>query len=182
MSIDNPGRFFNAEDFDDDNEDKLKPVNIYGQELFKKAIDILNVTTTITDILPDEENDKISTAGMMLENAYRIPAKIKGAMGMEVYSLMMENAVIIKVNAMELKTMLWTCEHIHGIERKYTDILRREIDAFKVLFIQWVKAFDKHNDLPDDWYLFNDPSTFPEDDEPFDPNEFLNDFDPDGDK
>jgi hypothetical protein len=178
MSIDNPGNFFNAEDFDRDDEDKLKPVNIYGQELFKKAIDILNITTTITDLLPEQPEERASTAALMLENAYKIPAKIKGAMGMEYYSLMMENAVVIKVNVMELKTQLWACEAIHGIEKKYTDVLKNEIAAFKELFIQWIKAFDKTNDLPDDWHLFNDPSTFPDDDEPFDPNKFFDNFNP----
>jgi hypothetical protein len=165
MGIDNPGRFFDAEDFDSDDEDKLKPVNIYGQELYKKAVDILNITTTITDLLPEEPDERISTAALMLENAYKIPAKIRGAMGMEIYSLMMENAVIIKVNVMELKTQLWACEEMHGIEKKYTEVLKNEIAVFKALFIQWIQAFDKTNDLPDDWHLFNDPSTFPDDDE-----------------
>lgn len=163
MSIDNPGRFFDAEDFDSDDEDKLKPVNIYGQELYKKAVDILNITTTITDLLPEEPDERISTAALMLENAYKIPAKIRGAMGVEIYSLMMENAVIIKVNIMELKTQLWACEEMHGIEKKYTGVLKNEMAVFKELFIQWIKAFDKTNDLPDDWHLFNDPSTFPDD-------------------
>jgi hypothetical protein len=165
MSIDNPGRFFDAEDFDRDDEDKLKPVNIYGQELFKKAIDILNITTTITDLLPEQPDERAGTADLMLENAYKIPAKIKGAMGMEYYSLMMENAVIIKVNVMELNAQIWACEEMHGIEKKYTQVLENEIAAFKELFIQWIKAFDKTNDLPDGWHLFNDPSTFPDDDD-----------------
>ena len=47
MSINNPGNFFNAEDFEGDEEDRLKPVNLYEQELFEKAIYILNITRTI---------------------------------------------------------------------------------------------------------------------------------------
>jgi len=61
---------------------------------------------------------------------------------------------------------------MHGIETKYTEVLKKEIETFKALFIQWIRSFDKSNDLPDDWHLFNDPSTFPEDDEPFDPDNF----------
>ena len=44
-------------------------------------------------------------------------------------------------------------------------MMKVESAVFKELFIQWIKAFDKTNDLPDDWHLFNDPSTFPDDDE-----------------
>ncbi len=178
MSINNPGNFFHAEDFDGDEEDRLKPVNIYGQELFRKAIDILNVATTIGDLLPEDENLP-STKSLMLENAMKVPVKIKGAMAMEVYSLMMESAVIIKVNIMELKAQLWACEELHGIEEQYINVLKNEIVLFKEIFIRWIGAFDKTNDLPDDWHIFNDPATFPEDDEPFDPNEFFKDFDPD---
>ena len=161
MSIDNPGRFFSAEDFGGDDEDRLRPVNIYGKELYKKAVDILNITTTITELLPEEQDETVTTTALMLENAHKIRSKIRGAMVMELYSLMMENAVIIKVNVMELKAQLWACEEIHGIEKKYTGVLNNEIALFKELFIQWIKAFDKTNDLPDDWHLFNDPNSFP---------------------
>ncbi len=164
MSIDNPGRFFSDEDFDDDDEDRLKPVNIYGRQLYKKAVDILNITISITELLPEEQDEISTTKTLMLENAYKIPVKIRGAMAIDIYSLMMEKAVIVKVNVMELKTQLWACEEMHGIEKKYTDVLKNEIAAFKELFIQWIKAFDKTNDLPDDWHLFNDPSTFSDDD------------------
>lgn len=180
MLMDNPGRFLNADDFDDDdNDDKSQPIYIYGQRLFKKAIDIVNITTTICDLLPEEPGERTGTASMMLDNAYRIPAKIKGAMALDVYSLMMENAVVIKVNVVELKTQLWACSALHGVEKKYTEILEKEIAAFKALFIQWVKAFDKTNDLPDDWHLFNDPSSFPEDAPPFNASDFFDSFDPD---
>ena len=182
MSIDNPGRFFSAGDFDDDEENKLQPSYIYGKELFKKATDILNITSTITDLLPEEPEEKVSTIALMLENAHKIRAKIRGAMVMDLYSLKMENAVIIKVNVMELNAQIWVCEEEHGIEKKYTEILRDEIVAFKELFIQWIKSFDKTNDLPDNWHLFNDPSTFPQDDEPFDPKKYLDNFDPDEDE
>jgi hypothetical protein len=172
MSIENPGRFFNAADWDDDDEDKMQPAYIYGKELYKKAVDILNITTIITDLLPEEPDEMVNTTSLMMANAYKIPAKIRGAMVMDLYSLKMENAVIIKVNVMELKNQIWACEEMHGIETKYTDVLKKEIEAFKELFIQWIQAFDKSNDVPDDWHLFNDPGTFPEDDEPLDADNF----------
>ena len=42
--------------------------------------------------------------------------------------------------------------------------------------------FSVKNDLPDDWHLFNDPASFPADDEPFDAGRFLENFDPEDDE
>jgi hypothetical protein len=165
MDTDNPGNFFLPDDFEDAdglNEGHLKPVKIYGKQLYKKAIQILHLTQTICDLMAEEEYEEM-TKGLMLQNAMVIPAKIRGAMAVDdVYSIVMENAVIIKVNVCELKAQLWACDEIHGVEKKYLEVLREEIAVFKTIFIQWVTSFDKENDLPDDWYLFNDPANFPD--------------------
>jgi hypothetical protein len=168
MGDDNIGRFFNYHDMGDDGDEKSenwKPVKQYGKALYRKSIDILNLARTIGDMLPEDE-DADSTRHLILENAYLVPAKIKGAMVMEYYSLMMENAVIIKVNICQLREQLWACKEFHGLEQQYIDVLRNEIDDFRKIFINWITSFDKKNDLPDEWHLFNDPSAFP-DDEPF---------------
>lgn len=174
MSTDNPGNFFRSEDFDNNEEDGVenwKPIKMNGRALYKKAIDILNITQTICDLMPDEEYEEM-TKGLMLSNAMIIPAKIHGAMAVDnVYSMMMENAVIIKVNICELKAQLWACDEIHGIEKKYTEVLKEEIKIFKALFIDWVGSFENENDLPDDWHLFNDPDSFSGDDESFNAND-----------
>ncbi|MEI9955234.1 MAG: hypothetical protein WDM90_02770 [Ferruginibacter sp.] len=183
MSDENIGGFFNYHDMEDDDDDEKaeswKPIKTHGNALYRKSIDILNLARTICDMLPEDEDEIISTKSLIMQNAYLIPAKIKGAMGMEYYLLMIENAVIIKVNACQLREQLWACNHLHGIERKYTDVLRNEIEEFRKIFISWVTSFDKENDLPDEWHLFNDPSTFPEDDEPFDAKDFFENFNPD---
>lgn len=115
----------------------------------------------------------------MIENAVIVPAKIRGALYMDdVYSLVMERAVIIKVNITELKTQPWACEEMHGIEKKYVAVLKDEIEIFKQIFIQRVTSFNKEKDLPGDWHLFNDPGSFPSDDEPFVAGDFSKDFNP----
>ncbi|MFM2326486.1 MAG: hypothetical protein RIR31_688 [Bacteroidota bacterium] len=165
MGDDNIGRFFNYHDMGDDGDEKSenwKPVKQYGKALYRKSIDILNLARTIGDMLPEDE-DADSTRHLILENAYLVPAKIKGAMVMEYYSLMMENAVIIKVNICQLREQLWACKEFHGLEQQYIDVLRNEIDDFRKIFINWIASFDEKNDLPDEWHLFNDPSAFPDD-------------------
>ena len=180
MSDENIGRFINNHDEDDDGKsESWKPIAKYGKELYRKSIDILNLAQTMCDMLPEDDDHADSTKHLIMQNAYLIPAKIKGAVAMEYYSLMIENAVIVKVNAVELKTALWACNTLHGIEQKYVDVIRNEIEAFQKIFINWISSFDKANDLPDEWHLFNDPSTFPDDDEPFDAKDFFENFNPD---
>lgn len=185
MSDDNIGRFFSYNDMDDDDEDEKseswKPIKQHGKALYRKSIDILNLAQTMCDMLPEDDDHAESTKHMIMQNAYLIPAKIKGAMAMEYYSLMIENAVIVKVNAVELRTALWACSTMHGIEQQYVDVLRNEIEAFRKIFISWITSFDKENDLPDEWHLFNDPSSFPDDDEPFNAKDFFENFDPEDD-
>ena len=125
MSTDNPGNFFGFLPFrEDENEDSWKPVKIHGKALFNKSIDILNLSQTICDLLEAEENGE-GTGRLIMENAMIVSAKIRGAIVVDhVYSLAMENAVIIKVNICELKTQLWACEEIHEIDEKYIAVLK----------------------------------------------------------
>jgi hypothetical protein len=184
MSRDNFG-FIDPDDFekdDDETGEDWKPENVYGKELFRKSIEILNLANTVCSMLPEGDEQAELTQQLIKENATLVPVKIKGAIGMDVYSLKMENAVIIKVNICQLKDQLWACEAMHELEGKYVDVLRNEIAAFKEIFVKWVTAFDRSNDLPDEWHLFNDPSSFPTDDEPFDAKSFFDNFDPDDDK
>lgn len=177
MSEDNPGRFYRPEDFDgDENSDNWTPEQQLGKELYLKAIDILNLTETIGSMLPDVENEKSESAftrQLMMENAMIIAPRIRGAMAVDTYSIRMENAVMIKVNICQLQLQLCSCETMHGLDSKYIDVMRQEIEAFRRVFIKWIGLFDKENDLPDEWHLFNDPSTFPQDDDTFGPDEFF---------
>ncbi len=178
MSIDNPGDFFRAENFGQQNNDD-EVVTILGNLLFSKSIDILNLCLAICDLLPEEE-DGISTKSLIMQNATAIPAKIKGAMAMDIYHIRMENAVIIKVNFMELKDQIWVCREMHGVDPEYTEVFAKELRCFKALFIRWIQNFDKIKDLPDSWRIFNDPASFPED-KPFNNEDSFDNFNPDED-
>ena len=161
MDLDNPGNFFDADKFpNDENENSNLPVKILGNRLFKKSINILNITRTICDLMLVDENGT-EAANLMMQNAVTMTVKVKSTLSIDnVYSLAMENAVIIKINAKELLVQLWACEAIHGLEKKYVTVLKEEISLFKAIFIKWIKNFTKENDLPDDWHLFNNPDSF----------------------
>ena len=96
----------------------------------------------------------------MIGYASIIPAKIAGAAG-GFYSMQMEKAVIIRINIVDLRNTLWTCLTEEWCSEEYVEMMRAEIEQFRLLFVEWIKSFDKSNDYPDEWHLFNDPDGFP---------------------
>jgi hypothetical protein len=96
--------------------------------------------------------------GIMMEDVMIINAKLRGAEGGDLYSIRMENAVIIKVHAMSLLTATSGLKMMGLSNNKYLQLLRDEIEEFRKLFVEWVNTFDKTNDIPDVWGLFFDPN------------------------
>ena len=165
--------------------------------VYKKAEDIcILVNRMLTNSDPDElakteymenvESEMIErmfeeNKEFMLANAIMIPAKIAGAEGADIYDLRMENAAIIRKAARELITDARGLEMNGFKDIEYLDLLRDEIEEFRVLFAQWVAGFDQENYIIDRWGVFNPPGVNyddhdPDDDIPFDPDDFLGDL------
>ncbi|GAB1857290.1 hypothetical protein MHTCC0001_21260 [Flavobacteriaceae bacterium MHTCC 0001] len=156
--------------------------------IFKKAMQIQKLVDYIvkgvehTDI--DFENDieaKMLQHNLehMKTNAINIPAKIAGAASQDMlYDIRMENATIIRRCARELITDTQGIQ-MHGFKDiEYLDLLRKEIDEFRILFAEWVKTFDCYNYNIDRWGLFNPPGVNyddkdPDEDIPFNPEQDL---------
>lgn len=154
--------------------------------IFQKAEQIFKLTEGLVQIVPpDNEFLQQTTVQFMMENAMIIPAKIAGAEGGDLYDLRMENAAIIRKAARELYVMAGSLRFEDGIRDKdYIELLRNTIDEFKELFIDWVASFDQWNYIKDSWGLFNPPGVNardkdPDEDIPFDPNDFFESNDDD---
>ncbi|SMO65752.1 hypothetical protein [Solitalea koreensis] len=145
---------FNEEDFDP-SEFQREQERIHNLPVYKKAMEIAAITQAICESI-DPKKDDLDIRSMMLQNAYVIGSKISGAEGGDLFTLRMENAVIIKIHARELLAQTSLCQAEGLSNNHYLQILRDEIEQFKLLFIEWVKSFDKTNDIKDDWGLFYD--------------------------
>lgn len=155
--------------------DKLNNLPIY-----KKADEIFRLTDALVRTIPvDNEFLQETTVKFMLEDAMIIPAKISGAEAVDLYDLKMENAAIIRKAARELYVRAGSLRYEENIENKeYIELLRCEIVEFRLLFIDWVAAFDPWNYIIDRWGLFNPPGVSahdkdPDDDIPFNPDDFF---------
>lgn len=121
-------------------------------------------------------------------NAMLIPAKIaRVANDDTIYDLRMENAAIIRQAAREIIADTKGLE-MHGYkDEEYLDLLRDQIEEFRILFAEWVKTFDPWHYAIDRWGLFNPPGVQyddhdPDDDLPFDDDDDDDDmFDDDDD-
>tara|TARA_R110002049_G_scaffold95397_4_gene234266 strand:- start:476 stop:979 length:504 start_codon:yes stop_codon:yes gene_type:complete len=157
--------------------------------IFKKAMDIQKLVDHIvesvekTDINFEREIEAEMLQNNLMflrENSLIIGAKIAGAAGEDtLYDLKMENAAIIRKCARELITDMRGIQ-MHGFQDiEYLDLLRNEIEKFRILFAEWVKTFDCWNYIIDRWGLFNPPGVNyddpdPDDDIPFNPDHFEN--------
>jgi hypothetical protein len=182
--------------FDDDEEErdhdrhKRLPIYIKAEEIYLLVNRMLTGSDAdeleATEFMEDVETDMIEqffqhNKESMLVNSMIIPAKIAGAEGGDLYDLRMENAAIIRKAARELITDARGLQMNGFKDIEYLDLLRSEVDEFRVLFAEWVLGFDKENYIIDRWGLFNPPGVNyddhdPDDDIPFDPDRFFDDL------
>lgn len=121
--------------------------------ILRKANELMELTQAIVETINKEE-DVLMMHEQMLANAMMLAPKIVGAEGGDLYTLRMENAVIIKMHARELLAQTSYCKAEKLAQTAYLNVLREEIEQFRLLFVEWVNGFDKDNDAPDDWGLF----------------------------
>lgn len=120
--------------------------------VYVKAMELVDITRAIVDSI-DEEKDELHVGEGMMGNAYIIPAKIAGAEGGDLYSIRMDNAVLIKLAARELQAQTSLCLAEEICDPRYLYMLREEIANFRKLFIEWIRSFDKSNDIEDEWNI-----------------------------
>ena len=144
--------------------------------IYLKSMEILNLVDHIVNAVENTEmafEEEIQAKMIknnleyLRENSLIIPAKIAGAADEDMpYDIKMENATIIKKAARELLTDARGLQ-MHGFKDiEYLDLLRKEVDEFRILFAEWVKTFDCWNYIIDRWGLFNPPGINYDDQDP----------------
>lgn len=139
------------------------PVMVKALEIFD-LVNALTQTFEVAKMKPDFEVEEGLTADilehykcLMEEDAMMMNAKLRGAEATDLYTLRMENATVVKIHARNLLA------HASGLKmygypnHAYLDMLREEINKFRLLFLDWIASFNKYNDIPDGWGLFYDP-------------------------
>ena len=138
------------DDYDpDEDRKKLEALPIY-----QKALEIYDLTKRITDTF-DKDEQAAPYREIMLEDCSMIPVKIAGAEAMDDYILKMENAVVIKLHARSLFTQTSAVAYLTSLDEAYLQLLRDEIEEFRILFKEWVQDFENTSSKEGDgWGLF----------------------------
>lgn len=114
--------------------------------LYQKAQLIYQLVESLLASLPEEDSYLQDTKHFMREDAMLLSAKIAGAEGGDLYSIRMQNAAIIREHAMHLYVQVGSLRmHQNYKELEYVQLIRKEIDEFRLLFIEWVESFDSNN-------------------------------------
>jgi hypothetical protein len=128
--------------------------DIEGLAIYRKALEIVDLTEQIVDTFADEGHASRHRE-YMLEDSMMLPAKIAGAEAMDYYIHKMENATLVKIHARSLLTQTASIKHLGIVNEQYVQLLRDEIEAFRLLFRDWVKGFDTTATKEGDgWGLF----------------------------
>ena len=124
--------------------------------LFIKAKEIQRLVDSIVEVVygsdmdfgTEEEGEMIDDSiNYLIENSILIPANIAGVINEDVpYDLKMENAALIRKAARELLTDAASIESFGFKDIEYLDLLRNEIEAFRILFAEWVKTQEIQHD------------------------------------
>ncbi|MDR3366820.1 MAG: hypothetical protein LBO71_07640 [Prevotellaceae bacterium] len=146
--------------YDDDDDDDDKP-DVRSLPIFKKGEEILDVARLIAGLFPEDNEQLQFLKDEMIVNASLLTAKVAGAEAVELYDLKMEAATFIRKAACDLKIMNHSLE-MFGFENvEYFQIVRKLIEEYRLLFIEWVAGFDKWSYITDQWGLFNPPGVSP---------------------
>ncbi|HLS30505.1 MAG TPA: hypothetical protein VK021_06585 [Flavobacteriaceae bacterium] len=149
--------------------------------LYKKADDISMLCYQLSIVCRyyEGENEELIKAygEQIAADGFLIPAKIAGAYGADLYDLKMENAALIRKAARDILAATSGIRTIGLKDEDYIELLRENIEDFRILFAEWVKTFDPWDYIIDRWGLFNPPgidydTPDPDDDIPFDPDDF----------
>ncbi len=138
--------------------------------LFRKGRDIFDLTSKIIELIPDDDEVQGFIKQVMLEDAAMLSVKVAGAEASDLYDLRMENATMIRKAARDLQTHCSSLEMFGFKETHYLNLIREDIEEYRLLFLEWIKSFDQWNYVTDRWGLFNPPginAEDPEDDKPF---------------
>lgn len=139
------------------NYDKIQQLPIY-----QKAELLFRLIESLAASLPEDNELLKSIIDIMRADAMMLPTKIAGAEAGNIYSIRMQNAAFIRFHAMSLYTQVGGLSlYDESIDTSFTNLIRTEIDNFRLLFIDWVNSFDTSDYIWDNWELFNPKGAIP---------------------
>ncbi len=147
----------------------------------KKVEEIFQTITSITNLIPEDDEILQDIKFQILENILILKIKLYSAERMQFWDMKMENAAIIRKNARELMVQYYNLKAFGFDEAHYYKMVRTQLEEFKILFRAWVATFNEKHFIVDEWGLFNPPGIPQDYEQRSDELNFLDDNDEDDD-
>src|SRR6201994_3568758 len=109
--------------------------------IFQKAEEILELAEAIAEALK-EDSKREHLASEIISNAMIMQVKIAGAEGGGLYSLKMQNAVVIKIAAHDMLNAVIVSAMLEINEEDYVELMRDKVEEFRLAFVDWIRGFD----------------------------------------
>ena len=144
------------DDEDEDDEDDTPSLSDFLRQKFEDSDD--EDELELTD---EEERDMLMntlfhhTKHQMRMNSMTIGAKFASIAAQDNYIMAMENAVMMKIAARDLLAQSAMLQYEGTADAEYLQVLRRAVEEFRVLFVEWVATLKPtEGEEPDGWGLF----------------------------
>jgi len=154
------------EDFEDDffNDDtasgealseiKKEQERISNLPVMIQAVQLFDIINGIVETFSSDDEISLHYKEVMISDVKKLRNRIIATEDAEYFSLKMENAVLVKVAAQNLLAQEAGLNLLNLADLSYLEVLRNEIETFRLLFIEWTSSFDRSRDMEDGWNLF----------------------------
>jgi hypothetical protein len=106
--------------------------------VYQKSQELFDLADVIAESLK-EDSMKEHLAIQMCSNAALIQAKIAGAEGGSLYSLRMQNAVLIKLAVQDMFNAVSFASMVKINEEDYVQLMREKVEEFRLVFVEWIR-------------------------------------------
>jgi hypothetical protein len=156
------------EDFEDDffnddtagdhalNEIKKEQERIFSLPVMIQAIQLYGIVSGIVEIFSNDDDISLHYKEVMISDVRKLRNRIIATEEAEYFSIKMENAVQVKVAAQNLLAQETGLSLLGLADPSYLEVLRNEIEVFRLLFVKWTNSFDRSRDMDDGWNLFKE--------------------------
>lgn len=124
-----------------------------AEALYEQWRELFGLVMAFAETLPEEEDEALSSKGMIYENAYVIAPKIMSACGDTLYQIKMENAALIRFNCRQMWEQIAFAVLMGRADPEHKQVIEEALNRFKELFRQWVATF-RQDEYEDEWGLF----------------------------
>lgn len=148
--------FFNDDTASDEalSEIKKEQERISNLPVMIQAGQLYDVVNGIVETFSSNDEISLHYKEVMLSDVRKLRNRIIATEDAEHFSLKMENAVLVKVAAQNLLAQEAGLNLLNLADPSYLEVLRNEIETFRLLFIDWTNSFDRSRDMDDGWNLF----------------------------